>query len=67
MHDLRPAKSTLEKDWSAALSDYQSSAQDCTNGINEDDPNLITQAATEMTNGNTAVTNATNGVKALTP
>ena len=59
--------SSLEKDWSAALADYQSSAQDCMNGINDDDTNLISQAATEMTSGNTAIANVTAGVKALTP
>lgn len=41
-------ESTVEQHWSSALSYLDSAAQDCINGVNQNDVSLITQANNEM-------------------
>ena len=55
--------STVEQHWSSALSDFSAGAQDCVQGVNNNDTTLITQANNEFTQGNTQVTDTTNAIK----
>jgi len=53
-------------DWSTVLSDEGSAATDCVNGIQNNDPSLVTQGATEMVQGNVALDKAIMDVQSLT-
>lgn len=44
---------TAEGEWSSILTNLASAAQDCTNGIAQNDPSLIDQMGTEITTANT--------------
>lgn len=55
--------STVEQHWSSALSDLSAAAQDCVQGVNNNDVTLIQQANSEITQGNTQLADTTTAIE----
>ena len=49
---------TANAAWKSGLSSYQSAAGECVSGVNNQDPTLLNQAATDLTNGTTDLQSA---------
>lgn len=54
---------TAEQHWSSALSYLSSAAQDCSNGLTNNDVNQIQQGANEISQGNTQIVAANQALK----
>jgi hypothetical protein len=57
--------SATQSDWSSALSSYASGAQDCTQGLENNDATMINKATTEFSQGNTSLDAASASIQSL--
>ncbi len=56
---------TAEQHWSSALADYRAGASDCLTGVADSDTALVTQAASEISQGNTELAAATSRIEQI--